>query len=91
MSIPRQPGRPSPDDFIHAAARFDANGYSDEVRIVATPYCYYSVALSAHEQRLADRRVIEQEYLAYGLAPELSLAQFATEQLARYQKNTYPQ
>lgn len=91
MSIRRQPGRPSPDNFIRAAARYDANEYSDEVRMIATPYYYCSVVLSVIEQRLADLRVIEQEYLAYGLAPEISLAQFAAQQLERYQKGTHPQ
>ena len=75
--VTRQPGRPSPEQFIASATRYIEN-----------MYLWYNPASGLKEydssQEAIDVEVIQREMLWDGYAPGVELLQFASVQLAYY-------
>jgi len=85
MSIERQPGRPTEDEFTGAAVRFLSNDYKTEVVHIMCGYFanIHEVAIG----RSSDIDIIRREQFAEGLPGERdSIRDFAVKQLSFYQK-----
>lgn len=85
MSIERQPGRPSREEFIDAATRLVRDSYEPEVRLIYTQYGGWGAAtVPASLQKSQDMGVAQREYRADGIVPGRSLTDFVFYQLGLY-------